>query len=145
MGNTFPNRRNIRAECCSLLKKDALQAIIEEQGYQAVIVGIRRDEEGTRAKERYFSPRDENFEWNFKNQPPELLGSIQNQLRFGDAYPSSSIVSLDRAERLRIHRAGENSDRGSLFLKERNAIQELRVCSMHKADSIRCKQCGGNY
>jgi sulfate adenylyltransferase subunit 2 len=55
-----------------LLKKDALQTIIEEKGYQAVIVGIRRDEEGTRAKERYFSPRDKNFEWNFKDQPPEL-------------------------------------------------------------------------
>jgi sulfate adenylyltransferase subunit 2 len=37
-----------------------------------VIVGIRRDEEGTRAKERYFSPRDKNFEWNFRDQPPEL-------------------------------------------------------------------------
>jgi len=55
-----------------LLKRDALQAVIEERGYQAVIVGIRRDEEGTRAKERYFSPRDRNFEWNFRDQPPEL-------------------------------------------------------------------------
>jgi sulfate adenylyltransferase subunit 2 len=71
-GNTFPNGRATRVECCSLLKKDALQDIIEEQGYQAVVVGIRRDEEGTRAKERYFSPRDKNFEWNFKDQPPEL-------------------------------------------------------------------------
>jgi len=69
---TFPNGRITRVECCSLLKKDALQAIIEEKNYQAVIVGIRRDEEGTRAKERYFSPRDKNFEWNFKDQPPEL-------------------------------------------------------------------------
>src|SRR3979490_2108086 len=71
-GTTFPNGRVTRVECCGLLKKDALQAIIEEQGYQAVVVGIRRDEEGTRAKERYFSPRNKNFEWNFKDQPPEL-------------------------------------------------------------------------
>ncbi len=71
-GLTFPNGKVTRVECCGLLKKDALQAIIQKQNYQAVIVGIRRDEEGTRAKERYFSPRDHNFEWNFKDQPPEL-------------------------------------------------------------------------
>jgi sulfate adenylyltransferase subunit 2 len=71
-GLTFPGGEVTRVECCSLLKKDALQAVIEKENYQAVIVGIRRDEEGTRAKERYFSPRDRNFEWNFKDQPPEL-------------------------------------------------------------------------
>jgi sulfate adenylyltransferase subunit 2 len=71
-GRTFPNGRLTRVECCSLLKKDALEAVIQEKDYQAVIVGIRRDEVGTRAKERYFSPRDQNFEWNFKDQPPEL-------------------------------------------------------------------------
>lgn len=71
-GRTFPNGRVTRVECCGALKKDALQAIIEEKGYDAVIVGIRRDEEGTRAKERYFSPRNRNFEWDFKEQPPEL-------------------------------------------------------------------------
>jgi sulfate adenylyltransferase subunit 2 len=71
-GRTFPNGALTRVECCGLLKKDALQSVIEERDYQAVIVGIRRDEEGTRAKERYFSPRDRNFEWNFKDQPPEL-------------------------------------------------------------------------
>ena len=71
-GKTFPNGALTRVECCGILKKDALQQVIEEKDYQAVIVGIRRDEEGTRAKERYFSPRDRNFEWNFKDQPPEL-------------------------------------------------------------------------
>ena len=71
-GKTFPNGALTRVECCGVLKKDALQQVIEEKDYQAVIVGIRRDEEGTRAKERYFSPRDRNFEWNFKDQPPEL-------------------------------------------------------------------------
>ena len=71
-GRTFPAGQVTRVECCTLLKKDALQKVIEEKGYQSVIVGIRRDEEGTRAKERYFSPRDKNFEWNFKDQPPEL-------------------------------------------------------------------------
>jgi sulfate adenylyltransferase subunit 2 len=82
-GETFPNGRITRVECCSLLKRDALQAIIEEKGYEAVIVGIRRDEEGTRAKERYFSPRDRNFEWNFKDQPPELWDQFKTDFDAG--------------------------------------------------------------
>ena len=37
-----------------------------------VILGVRADEEGTRAKERYFSPRDKHGDWDFRDQPPEL-------------------------------------------------------------------------
>ena len=51
-GATFPNGRATRVECCSTLKKDALQRVVEE-GYTGVIVGVRRDEEPTRAKERH--------------------------------------------------------------------------------------------
>jgi sulfate adenylyltransferase subunit 2 len=82
-GRTFPNGRLTRVECCGALKKDALQAIIEEKGYDAVIVGIRRDEEGTRAKERYFSPRNRNFEWDFKEQPPELWDQFKTDYQPG--------------------------------------------------------------
>lgn len=82
-GRTFPNGRLTRVECCGALKKDALQAIIEEKGYDAVIVGIRRDEEGTRAKERYFSPRNRNFEWDFKEQPPELWDQFKTDYEPG--------------------------------------------------------------
>lgn len=61
-----------RFECCTALKTTALQAEIERQGFKGIIAGIRRDEEGSRAKERYFSPRDKNFQWNYKDQPPEF-------------------------------------------------------------------------
>jgi len=61
-----------RLNCCTALKTDALSKLLEERGFNALFVGIRRDEEGTRAKERIFSPRDKNFEWNFKDQPPEF-------------------------------------------------------------------------
>lgn len=71
-GVTFPNGKATRVECCSTLKKDALQATLHQHGYTAVFAGIRRDEEGTRAKERYFSPRGKDFAWDFKDQPPEL-------------------------------------------------------------------------
>ncbi len=71
-GETFPNGRKTRVECCALLKKDALKQTLDKHRFDAVIVGVRRDEEPTRAKERFFSPRDRNMEWNVENQPPEL-------------------------------------------------------------------------
>src|SRR5919201_2354278 len=37
-----------------------------------MIAGMRRDEEPTRAKERYFSPRGSNMEWNVAYQPAEF-------------------------------------------------------------------------
>lgn len=61
-----------KLDCCNELKTNALKRIIAREGFQAVLVGIRRDEHGIRAKERVFSPRDENFSWNYKDQPAEL-------------------------------------------------------------------------
>ncbi|GAB4270633.1 MAG: sulfate adenylyltransferase subunit 2 [Deferrisomatales bacterium] len=61
-----------RLACCEALKTQALSQVIETQGYKGLFLGIRRDEEGSRAKERVFSPRDKNFEWAYKDQPPEL-------------------------------------------------------------------------
>ena len=64
--------RDGREKCCNLLKTQVLKDTIEELGLKAVLVSIRWDEHGIRAKERYFSPRDREFRWNFKNQPPEM-------------------------------------------------------------------------
>jgi sulfate adenylyltransferase subunit 2 len=71
-GTTFPNGKATRVECCGTLKKDGLKQVLEGHGFTGVIVGVRRDEDPTRAKERYFSPRDKNMEWNVEDQPPEL-------------------------------------------------------------------------
>ncbi len=78
-----------KLSCCTALKTDALKIALAEYDLDAVILGIRRDEHGIRAKERYFSPRDEDFQWNYKDQPPELW----------DQYKSSS----DDGAHLRIH------------------------------------------
>ncbi len=59
-------------ECCTQLKTDALKQFISAHHFKALYLAIRRDEHGIRAKERVFSPRDEDFEWDYKNQPPEL-------------------------------------------------------------------------
>jgi len=61
-----------RFECCTLLKTEALQDLIEREKFDALILSIRRDEHGIRGKERYFSPRDEEFKWDYKNQPAEM-------------------------------------------------------------------------
>ncbi len=72
IGRTYPNGDATRVECCGALKTEPLNRVIHEQGYDAVIAGIRRDEEGTRAKERVFSPRGVDNAWDVKEQPPEL-------------------------------------------------------------------------
>ena len=61
-----------RLNCCTTLKTEALKNLLEEQKFDALILAIRRDEHGIRAKERYYSPRDENFRWNYTDQPAEL-------------------------------------------------------------------------
>jgi sulfate adenylyltransferase subunit 2 len=58
------------------LKTVALKQAIAEHGWDALITGIRRDEDPTRAKERYFSPRNSESEWNYKDQPPQFWGQF---------------------------------------------------------------------
>jgi sulfate adenylyltransferase subunit 2 len=59
-------------DCCAALKTEALKDFIEKEHFKALLVGIRRDEHSIRAKERYFSQRDCDFKWSYKNQAPEL-------------------------------------------------------------------------
>jgi len=61
-----------RFECCTLLKTEALKDLIEKEKLDALFLAIRRDEHGIRAKERYYSPRDREFKWDYKNQPAEM-------------------------------------------------------------------------
>jgi sulfate adenylyltransferase subunit 2 len=65
--------------CCGELKTEALKQAIKEYGYRAILLGIRRDEHGIRAKERYFSPRNNQFQWDYKNQPAELWDLYKNK------------------------------------------------------------------
>ena len=61
-----------RVTCCGALKTQALKDTIVGEGFDNILLGIRRDEDGTRAKERVFSPRNSDGEWNFKDQVPEI-------------------------------------------------------------------------
>ena len=51
--------------------------------YTGVIVGVRADEEGSRSKERYFSPRDKNNDWDVGDQPPEFWNQFKTDFAPG--------------------------------------------------------------
>ncbi len=65
--------------CCHELKTIALQKAIKKHNFDALFVGIRRDEHNIRAKERYFSSRSSSFEWNYKNQNAEMWDHYQKE------------------------------------------------------------------
>ncbi|MBF8259455.1 MAG: cysD [Actinobacteria bacterium] len=93
-----------RFVCCNALKTQGLQQVLDRHGFKGVFLGIRRDEEGSRAKERIFSPRDKNFEWNYKDQPPELWDQFNTS--FGPdthvrIHPLLSWTELDIWEYIR--------------------------------------------
>lgn len=68
-----------KIECCNVRKTIALKNTIAEHGFEALLLGIRRDEHGIRAKERVFSPRDRDFKWDYKDQAPELWDQFKSQ------------------------------------------------------------------
>ncbi len=68
-----------KLDCCNSLKTDTLKLALEKYNFRALLLGIRRDEHGIRAKERYFSPRDQDFRWDYKNQPPELWDQYKSR------------------------------------------------------------------
>lgn len=90
--------------CCGALKTEALKQLIEKEGFDALILAIRRDEHGIRAKERVFSPRDEHFHWDYQNQPPEMwdlytgLSKDQSHMRI---HPLLAWTELDVWEYVR--------------------------------------------
>lgn len=61
-----------KLECCTALKTEALKEWVKKEKIEAILLAIRRDEHGIRGKERYFSPRDQKFQWDYKNQPTEM-------------------------------------------------------------------------
>ena len=71
---------------------------IEENKFDACIGGARRDEEKARAKERFFSHRDEFGQWDPKNQRPELWNIFNGKKHFGEnfrIFPISNWTEMD--------------------------------------------------
>ena len=100
---TFPDNNATHLECCKNLKTEALtntlngkwpryrlnhktgkyEEDLNREPYTGVIVGARADEEGSRSKERYFSPRDKNNDWDIGNQPPEFWNQFKTDFAPG--------------------------------------------------------------
>ncbi|GAB4377276.1 MAG: sulfate adenylyltransferase subunit CysD [Salibacteraceae bacterium] len=71
---------------------------IERYKFDACIGGARRDEEKARAKERFFSHRDEFGQWDPKNQRPELWNIFNGMKRMGEhfrVFPISNWTEMD--------------------------------------------------
>jgi len=64
-------------------KTEGLRRLTEEYRLRGIIAGIRRDEQATRAKERVFSPRGVNQEWDFREQPPEFWDQYKTDIPDG--------------------------------------------------------------
>jgi sulfate adenylyltransferase subunit 2 len=82
----------------NLLQTIPLLDAIEELKLDAAIGGARRDEEKARAKERFFSHRDEFGQWNPKNQRPELWDLFNGKKNPGEhfrVFPLSNWTELD--------------------------------------------------
>ena len=71
---------------------------IEEFKFDACLGGARRDEEKARAKERFFSHRDEFGQWDPKNQRPELWNLFNGRKNLGEhfrVFPLSNWTEMD--------------------------------------------------
>jgi len=83
--------------------RNALQTVtlletIEKYKFDACIGGARRDEEKARAKERFFSHRDEFGQWDPKNQRPELWNLFNGKKAVGEhfrVFPISNWTEMD--------------------------------------------------
>ncbi len=100
---TFPDGALDRIACCRALKTDALRHTLEgswkryrmnhvtgkydvdknTEAFTGIIVGVRADEEGSRSKERYFSPRDRENLWDVGDQPPEFWNQYKTDFAPG--------------------------------------------------------------
>ncbi len=121
---TFPDGNATRIECCRALKTDALRNTLSgewtryrmnhatgqyeqdknREPFTGVIVGVRADEEGSRSKERYFSPRDKHSDWDVGDQPPEFWGQYKTDFAPGThvrIHPLLDWTELDVWEYIR--------------------------------------------
>ncbi len=64
-------------------KTVGLRNLLDRGNYQGVVVGIRRDEQATRAKERIFSPRTLDGAWDVKDQPAEFWDHYKTRFAEG--------------------------------------------------------------
>ena len=81
-----------------VMKTQALRQALDKGKYDGILGGARRDEEGSRAKERVFSFRNTHHQWDPKGQRPELWQLYNGRLQPGESmriFPLSNWTELD--------------------------------------------------
>ena len=109
------NASRIRLQTTTLL--DA----IEKYKFDCCLGGARRDEEKARAKERFFSHRDEFGQWDPKNQRPELWNLFNGRKNVGEhfrVFPISNWTELDVWQYMGM----EKIDLPSLYFSHRRKV-----------------------
>ena len=105
------------------LQTTTLLSTIEKHKFDACIGGARRDEEKARAKERFFSHRDEFGQWDPKNQRPELWNLFNGRMHQGEnfrVFPISNWTELDVWQYL----AMEGIEMPSLYFSHKRKVFE---------------------
>jgi sulfate adenylyltransferase subunit 2 len=90
-----------------IMKTQALLEGLSKYKFDAAFGGARRDEEKSRAKERIFSFRDENHQWDPKNQRPELWNIYNSRVHRGESirvFPLSNWTELDIWQYIRLEK-----------------------------------------
>lgn len=114
------------------LQTAVLLKSLEDGKYDAALGGGRRDEEKARAKERFFSHRDEFGQWDPKNQRPELWNLFNGRKQYGEhfrVFPISNWTELDVWQYL----AMEEVDLPNLYFAHERSV--FRRDGMLLADS----------
>lgn len=107
------------------LKSVALQQALAEYKFDALITGIRRDEDSTRAKERYFSPRSAQFEWDYRDQPPEFWGQFTTDIQPGEHVRVQPLLDWTEADIWRYIRRENIPIPDMYFAKEGKRYRSL--------------------
>ncbi len=103
------------------LQIPTLLKALEDHEFDAAFGGARRDEEKARAKERFFSHRDEFGQWDPKNQRPELWNIFNGKKNNGEhfrVFPLSNWTEMDVWQYI----AAEKLDIPSLYLAHQRDV-----------------------
>ena len=111
---------------------------LEEEKYDAAMGGARRDEEKARAKERFFSHRDEFGQWDPKNQRPELWTLFNGRKKMGEhfrIFPISNWTEMDVWQYI-LH---EKIELPSLYFSHKREVVNRNGVLLGKCDYIQLK------
>lgn len=105
----------------NVLQTITLLDTIEKYKFDAAMGGARRDEEKARAKERFFSHRDEFGQWDPKNQRPELWNIFNGKKNMGEhfrVFPISNWTEMDVWQYILL----ENIEMPSLYFTHQREV-----------------------